>query len=381
MMTAMRTPLVMLASAFVLAGCSSLNPFSSRAPQPAPLVDFTPGGELRVVSQGRVGARGDFRFQPAVVGDAVIAAGNDGSVARFEGGREVWRSNVGTRLSAGVGASERLAVVVSTGGEVIALDSASGAERWRTDLRAEVLAPPGVGSRTVAVRASDNRLFGFDIESGERRWEYQRSMPPLSLRSDSGMIVDDNDAVVGFPGGKLLAISLDNGGPLWELTVATPRGVTELERITDVVGTAVLGRREVCAVTYQGRAACFDLGDGRATWSREFSSSVGMDRDTRFAFITDTGDAVVALDAFNGSTVWRQDAMTRRQVSRPLVVGDRVVVGDRDGYVHALEREDGRFAARTRVDNSAIVADPVLLGPQRFVIQSSQGGVYVLEAQ
>lgn len=381
MNAAFRTCMMAVAASSVLAGCAALNPFSSSEPKPAELVSFNSTAELRTVWQGRVGARGNFRFQPAIVGDAVIAAGHDGAVARFEDGREVWRSNVGARLSAGVGASERLAVVVTTAGDVVALDAASGAEQWRTSLNAEVLAPPGVGSQTVAVRASDNRLFGFDVESGERDWEYQRSMPPLSLRSDHGMIVDDNDAVVGFPGGKLLALNLDNGGPLWELTVATPRGVTELERIADVAGTAVLGRREVCAVTYQGRAACFDLSDGRATWSREFSSSVGMDRDTRFVFITDTSDAVNALDAFNGSTVWRQDAMTRRQVSRPLVVGDYVVVGDREGYVHALQREEGDFAARTRVDGSAIVADPVRLGMQYFVIQSSQGGVYVLEAR
>ena len=61
----------------------------------------------------------------------------------------------------------------------------------------------------------------------------------------------------------------------------------ELERVADVAGTPVIGRKELCAVAYQGRAACFDATNCNALWSRDFSSSVGMDRDSRFVVITD----------------------------------------------------------------------------------------------
>lgn len=367
------------AAVLLLAGCSSLNPFSTPAPKPAELAALQPTAQLATLWQVRIGASGAYVFHPAVIGEDVYAAAHDGSVMRLQGGRTVWRASAGRRLSAGVGSDGRLAAVVGTDGEVIAFDAATGAERWRASAGAEVLAPPAVGDGVVIVRASDNRLLAFDAADGSRRWEYQRTMPPLALRSSAGLVVEDRVAVVGYPGGKLVALSVDNGGPLWELTVATPRGVTELERITDVAGTAVFGRREVCAVAYQGRAGCFDLANGSALWSREFSSSVGMDRDTRFVFVTDAADAVHGLDAFSGAGVWKQDALTRRKVSRPLVVGDFVVVGDLEGFVHLLDRETGRFTARVRVDNSAISADPRALGPQRFIVQTRDGTVAALE--
>lgn len=373
-------PVVAAATLALLSGCSSLNPFATSAPKPAELAAFQPTAEIRTVWQARVGAAGDYVFQPAVAGGSVYAAAHDGAVARFQDGQTVWSAKTG-KLSAGVGSDGGLAVVVTTSGEVIALDADNGSERWRAMVGAEVLAPPAVTSAVVVVRASDGRLLAFNADDGVRRWVYQRAMPTLSLRNAAGMRVEERGLMVGYPGGKVVALNIDNGNLLWELAVAAPRGVTELERITDVVGTPVITRSEICAVSYQGRAGCFDLSNGRALWSREFSSSTGLARDTRFVFITDDGDAVHGLDAFSGASAWKQDAMKRRQLTRPIVTGGVVAVGDLEGYVHALDRENGGFVARARTDGSAIVADPQPLGSSRFVVQTRDGGIFALEAQ
>jgi len=375
------SPWFVLGAAALAAGCSSLNPFSSDTPKPAELVALQPSAELRPLWQAKVGSAGAYVFQPAVVGENVYAAAHDGTVGRYQGGRTVWTVNAGKRLSAGVGSNGRLAVVVTTSGEVVAFDADSGAERWRAQAGVEVLAAPAVGDAIVVVRASDSRLIALDAKDGSRRWVFQRAMPPLALRSFAGVVLEGNTAIVGYPGGKLVAVNLANGGPMWELTVATPRGATELERVADVAGTPVLGRRDVCAVAYQGRAACFDASNGNALWSREFSSSVGMDRDTRFVYITDDADAVHGLDASSGTGVWKQDALKRRAVSRPLAVGDYVAVADVEGYVHLLNRETGAFVARVRADSSPIVADPRRIGSNALVVQTRDGGVHVFEAR
>jgi len=372
--------LPLLAAALLAGGCSSLNPFSSSAPKPAALQGFTPSAELAVNWRASVGSAGEYRFQPAVWGDSVYAAGHRGTVARFEGGRQVWGADTDVRLSAGVGTDGRLAAVVATDGTVIALDAQTGAERWRAPVGAEVLAPPAVSLEFVIVRASDNRLIALDARDGSQRWTYQRNNPPLALRSFASVVIEGPVVLAGFPGGKLGVINLANGGAITELNVALPRGATELERVADIVGTPVVGRREVCAVAYQGRAACFDTSSGNPLWARDFSSSVGMDRDARFAMITDDQDAVHALDASSGASVWKQDALARRAVSRPLIVGDHVIVGDVQGYVHALTRDTGSFAARDRAGNDAISADPVAYG-RGFVVQGAGGDITAYEVR
>ena len=124
--------LPLAAAVMLLAGCSSLNPFASSGPAPAPLAEFRPTAELLPLWSAQIGDAGDYVFQPAVAGDAVYAASNDGEVARFEAGRAVWQAGAGKPLSAGVGSDGRLAVVVATDGTVIAYDAASGSERGST---------------------------------------------------------------------------------------------------------------------------------------------------------------------------------------------------------------------------------------------------------
>ncbi|MBN8441393.1 MAG: outer membrane protein assembly factor BamB [Thauera sp.] len=375
---------VPLVAALLLAtGCSSinlssLNPFASSGPKPAPLVDFKPTAQIVPVWEASIGKAGGYVFQPAVLGNSVIAAGRGGSVARFENGRALWRAETKADLSAGVGADDKLAVVVTADGKAIAYDAQDGSERWRSAIGAEVLAPPAVSGDVVVVRTSDHRLIALNARDGSRRWVYARSNPPLALRSYAGVVIEGAVALAGFPGGKLGVINLANGGAITELTVSAPRGATELERVADVAGTPVTTRREVCAVSYQGRAACFDASNGNALWARDFSSSVGMDRDTRFAVITDDRDAVNALDVYSGASVWKQDGLARRGVSRPLLVGDNVVVADAQGFVHVLARDTGAFSARDRADDSPIAAAPRPYG-SGFVVQSQGGRITTYE--
>jgi outer membrane protein assembly factor BamB len=356
----------------LLSGCSSTS-------GPAELVKFEPSIGLRELWSVSVGSAKNYVFQPIVVDKSVYAAGAGGNVVRIDSGTKKWSVDTNAKLSAGVGSDGEVVVVVSDKGEAIALDAKTGSERWRVNVGAEVLAPPAVGGGVVVLRASDHRLLGLEVKNGQQRWLYQRNMPPLALRShSSALIVDDQVTLVGFPGGKLVAVSLEHGGNLWELSVSRPRGANELERVSDVAGVPVLGRSEVCAVTYQGRAACFDFTNGNTLWTRDFSSYAGMDRDTRFAVVVDERDSVQALDVYSGITVWRQDAMPRRRLTRPRIIGDYVVLGDGEGYVHVLGREKGDFVARDRADRSMILADPQPL-ENGFVVQSVGGDVVAYE--
>ena len=366
----------------VLGGCSwlsDLNPFGSSTPKPAPLPTFTPTAELRTDWSGSVGSAGGYVFQPAVVGTTVYAAGRDGTVVRFDEGRPAWKINTERKLSAGTGANARLVLVVSEKGEVIALDAASGEVKWKTPVNAEVLAPPAIGDSVVIVRTSDNRLIGLDPADGQRKWLYQRSNPPLAVRNFTAVVMEGGVGLAGFPGGKLVAVNPGNGGALFELTVASPKGATELERVADVIGPPVVRGQEICAVAYQGRIACFDGSNGNSLWSREFSSSVGMDRDSRQIYVVDDKDAMNALDGSTGASIWKQDKFARRALTRPVAFGSYVASGDREGYVHLFQREDGALAARARPDSSAVSA--VKAYGRGIVVQTQAGGVYALSAQ
>ena len=89
-------PVLALLSAAALCGCSSIpNPFASKPDPktiPAELVTIAhPSAALRTLWQNGIGAAGGYVFSPAIVDNSVYAAAQDGSLARYDGGRQVWR--------------------------------------------------------------------------------------------------------------------------------------------------------------------------------------------------------------------------------------------------------------------------------------------------
>jgi outer membrane protein assembly factor BamB len=244
----------------------------------------------------------------------------------------------------------------------------------------EVLAAPEIAGDLVVVRSADSRIFALDARDGRRRWVYQRQAPALAVRSPAGLVVRGGFVFAGFSGGKLVALSLANGGLRWEGTVSVPKGTTELERVTDVIGLPWIGEREACAVAFQGRVACFDLGNGSQLWARDMSSSSGLGVDARFVYVSEDRGAVSALERATGRSLWRQDRLANRNLSAPLPLGAEIAVADLQGFVHLLARDSGAFVGRVATDGSAVRSAPVPVA-NGFLVQTSGGTLYALAAR
>lgn len=295
---------------------------------------------------------------PLVAGDTVYVADRKGRVHAFDAatGAPRWEADVKAPVSGGPGGGGGLILVGTPDAEVVALDAASGAVRWRSTVTSEILAAPRAGAEVVVVRSVDGRLAALDLADGRRRWVYARRVPPLSLRGTGAPVVDGDRVYAGFDDGRLAALRLADGRLLWERAVAVPRGRSELERMVDVDADPVVVDGVVYAVAYQGNAGAWDADDGRPYWRRKLSSWAGLAVDGGRVYVTDDRSRVWALARLTGASLWRQDALARRALTRPAVAGGHVVVGDFEGWLHWLDTDDGRIVARVRVDSSGIAA-------------------------
>jgi outer membrane protein assembly factor BamB len=376
----------------VLAGCSSLpsmpslsslNPFSSKdkSAQPAPLTELKGSMAVRTAWKAEIGKSADYVFTPAIVGNTVIVASGEGTIARFEAasGKQMWRVKADSGLTAGVGTDGNMLVLGGAKGGVLAYDM-DGKLLWKAQASSEVLSAPVVGEGMVVVRSVDNRIVGLDAKTGEKKWTVQRIAPPLTLRVSPGMVVSGKEVLVAQPGGKLSNLTLATGAPRWEIAVGESRGVTELERVTDIGGTPVLFEKDVCAVSYQGRVGCFDIATGAQRWTKEMSSEVGVAVDQRFLFAVDDKGAVSALARDTGASAWKNDKLAYRNLSTPVSYGRAVAVGDYQGIVHFLSREDGAFLARAATDGSRIKSAPQVAG-SHLIFQTQNGTVTAIAVE
>ncbi len=357
----------MLAATLALGGCTTVGSWFSKSEvvdPPAELLEIEDALEVDRLWSRRVGAGvSDYylKLRPLVDVGRVFAAERRGGVRAYDArsGDEIWAAETKTLISGGPGGGEGLVLVGSSDGDVVALSAETGEEKWRTRVTSEVLAPPVAANGVVVTRTADGKLFGHSARDGSQLWVYDRSVPVLTLRGTSMPVLVSGAAVSGFDSGQLVVVSLENGQTLWESRIATPRGRSELERLVDIDADPVVADGVVYAVTYQGRIAALELFSGNVIWQRDMSSYAGLGLNDEIIYVTDTDSFVWALDRRNSASLWRQDKLKGRQLTAPLGVGRYVVVGDFEGYVHWLSREDGRMLARARVDSSGILAPPV----------------------
>lgn len=383
-----------LALAIALSGCSTTSSWlPSSWSLPAPSLDWLTGRsaatkpgplpELTATSSAAVGWQvnvGPSRagLSPAITPNAIYAAASDGTLVRIEpeSGRTVWRISAGKPLSAGPGADETLVVVATDKGDVLAFGP-DGKPQWTARVSSEVIAPPVVSEGVVVVSAGDGRIFGIGAADGKTKWVQQRSNPPLTVRNTAGGVASRGGVFIGMPGGRLLAMDVQTGAIGWDGAVATPKGATELERIADITSRPVVEERQVCAVAFQGRFACFEIARGSLAWTRDISSLTGIATDDSAYYIVDDNGALHALDKSTGASLWKQDRIAQRRPGGAQAVGSHVAVIDIEGYVHLFARSTGAYVGRLATDGSAATGQPQVAGG-RLVFQSTSGNVYAV---
>jgi outer membrane protein assembly factor BamB len=130
----------------------------------------------------------------------------------------------------------------------------------------------------------------------------------------------------------------------------------------DIDADPVVINDSVYVVTYQGQLAAVDINSGRVSWSRDMSSQIGLDADYANAvYVTDDQGYVWAVQDGSGDALWRQTRLLRRQVTAPAIAGNYIVVGDFEGYLHWIARDDGRFVSRQQLSDGPIYSKPLVI--------------------
>jgi outer membrane protein assembly factor BamB len=376
----------------LLSGCSSLTDLKNDAYEsmfgrelvdaPSELLEIKAVIQPKLLWKVSVGDTEDYDFSPVTDNGAVYAASASGDIVKVSAadGKQLWRISSDEKLSAGVSVGDNLVLVGTNNGYVVAFDL-SGKKLWKSKVSSEVLSAPKAESGVVVVRCGDSRIYGLNAVDGSRKWVYERANPTLTLRSSAGIVMDSGAVYSGFGGGKMVALRAEDGKVIWEVSVAQPKGTTEIERIADITSLPVVDGSLVYAVAYQGRIAAVDRATGRVAWNRDISSYTGLNAETARVYVTHAGGSIYSLDFATGKTYWRQADLKFRGLTAPLPMGDVIAFGDAEGYVHFLNRSDGAIIGRIDTDGSAIMPQMAALGSTGLLLQTRKGELYSLSVK
>lgn len=372
--------LCLCCAALILAACANRD----TSDPPSPLVEFEEEAVFKTLwSTGTGSGNGErgLKLQPWVGTESIYIADHKGVISAYnkENGEQRWQIKTKLAISSGVGGNASMLFVATRDGELLAFWQRDGTKVWQTRTSSEVLAPPVANQNIVVTRSVDGNLEAFALSTGDRLWSNTYSVPSLSLRGTATPLLFYDVVIVGTDSGRLAIIAGIDGRLLREIPVAVPSGASDLERMVDVDIPVIVDPNRIAYIAaFQGRVIAIALQNAQTLWSRKMSVHQSMAHDFQNLYVVDDASHVWALSkADGGSSMWIQEKLHARPVSGVGVFNNAVILGDFEGYLHALDTADGRFIARARVGDAVNVA-PLIEGNIAYIL-SADGNLSALQ--
>lgn len=289
------------------------------------------------------------KIQPQVSGDTIFNAHADGLIQAVNriNGNLIWRVKIPNGLVSGPTIKSGLIAVSTDSASVILLAEKNGQILWQQKVSGDVLAKPLIVSNKVIVKTIDGNLYAFDAKLGKKIWVIAHGSPSLILQASSSPVaIDNNTILAGFADGKLSAIELQTGRIIWERSLAYPTGVSDVERLIDISADPIINGEEAYIASYQGYIAAISLKNGEFIWRKPASVYKNMVFLQNKLYFVDSKDVVWAISSKNGQVQWKQLALKARGLTEPTILNNKIVVGDKSGFLHVLSTKNGNFLAR-----------------------------------
>jgi len=287
----------------------------------------------------------------------------------------LWTYNHKKNIISGLACDNKGIFFVDKNGDLISL-SLTGNKNWISFV-GEAFSLPSLTINSVLIRLSNNSIISLNLLDGSKNWVYQLPKSTLSLRSWPQISTSGDTIYVGGTSGKVIALDLNSGLLKWETTFSSIYGNSELERSNDVTSNIIVDNSALFVISSNGHIAALSLLDGSVLWTRALSSFVGMVSNTNNLFVTHNSGSIYSIAKNNNEVLWRNADLLGRDVSRPLIIGDILLVSDYEGYLHVLDLVYGKIISRYKISDNLIL-NPVIF-EDRVILSALSGETYFID--
>lgn len=347
-----KIPFVLAILSTALVGCSS-NKVKEVKIKPNPLPKVAHATSLVQVFSKDVSSTSEedpLRLRLDTENGVVFALDPKGEVAAYKGKQRLWETKVTKAgLSSGIEAADGLVIVGSPKGKIYALDQATGAKKWTAQLSGALISSALIQSGRVIVVTNDATVYALDEETGQQAWTYKLPNASFSLRGQASPVsLDPRTILVTTSTGYLYAIDSVAGVPRLQRRVAVTEGRSDIQRLIDVDSEPVVSGQYVVTTSFQGQVTVLDLASQRVLWSENSSSINRPEVFDGKVFVSQTDGQLIAHDLITGEQIWKNEQLSNRNLSNAVVLGQNLVVGDLDGYLHLIDPNTGKILGRSK---------------------------------
>jgi outer membrane protein assembly factor BamB len=232
-------------------------------------------------------------------------------------------------------------------------------------------------SDAVLVITEEDTIQAFSRADGRVLWRYSREpLEGFLVAGHSGLTLTENNRLLaGFNDGLVVALDALDGSVKWERNTALEVPETEpgRPRYTDVDTTPVVIGDQVFVASFGGGLYALDANNGSVIWREpDWTGITSLKATPDGALILVSADrGVVRFDVNARAAIW-QKSLERGSFGVPELFDGMVVIGDSRGSLVALDTQTGDELGRLE-SGHGFVARAKLQDGRGYVV--TNGGV------
>ena len=220
---------------------------------------------------------------------------------------------------------------------VYAFEQSSGKVRWKHGATAGVISEIVRRGETVYGVTKDGELLALALADGRLRFRIRTGDGSADASIRYSALVHNDRVIFTGAGNSVVAVNADDGEQVWIRSLETKINTTLVHSAGSLfVGT--LGR-----AIYRLDESTGEVTARYETDGFPYGTPVVLDKSL-LALVG--GKSFVRLGTDPPRVIWEQTTSTEWTSFRPVKLGDRVLVGDEEGELLALDAESGSVSGR-----------------------------------
>lgn len=326
-----------------------------------------------------------------------------------------WKSNVAQTIFSAPISVNNLVYIGSGDRHLYALATGTGDEKWKFEAKGSIASSPTVDHGEVFIGSLDGSVYALDAESGMQRWSFltkKGTEPPrIPSLGDTGVmsspIVNDGVVYFGSIGGRIYALSEENGKELWEFNaenqIASSQALSQnkvlfttsdeiyalnaktgekewVEKIGDdgvFLGTPAVADGTVFLNDGQNIIA-LDVNTGNRKWDAKIGKQEILDNSVAVKngmVIFCDMDGCQAVDEQTGHNKWHYGpGKNKGAATLPTIVGDEILYIDTDDDIVVIDLNSGSFKEKFNLQNGTALMPTSIAVANGAIYLGMQGG-------
>ncbi len=300
---------------------------------------------------------------PVVSENKLFVIDTDGVVHALaaDTGAELWRANTaneegnkGARFGGGVSVEGERAFASNGLGDVVAINVADGAVIWRKRPGGPLRGAPTLANGNAYVVTQDNQLFALSQDTGEIGWTVSASLETQGVFGVAAPASAQGTVIAGFSSGELNAYRYENGRSLWDVVLSRTSMSTSVSSLSDIDALPVIDQGRVYAIGQGGRMVAMDIASGNPLWEQTIAGISTPWAAGEWLFVVTDDARLLAIARGTGKIRWiaqlrhyRNEKKLKNPISwvGPVLAGGRLVLGNSEGEIVFASPTDGTITS------------------------------------